>query len=63
MCKQIIQEGLCQFGEKCAYSHNRRSNLQGLGKNQELNAIFKKTKQKKLKNILTKIMTEIVKAG
>ena len=31
MCKQIIQEDLCQFGEKCAYCQNKRSNLQGLG--------------------------------
>ena len=31
MCKRIILEGLCQFGEKCAYRHYRRPNLQGEG--------------------------------
>ena len=25
MCKRMVLEGLCGFGEKCAYSHQMRS--------------------------------------
>ena len=30
MCKRIALEGLCRFGEKCAYSHKRISNFTSL---------------------------------
>jgi uncharacterized C2H2 Zn-finger protein len=30
MCKRITLEGLCRFGEKCAYSHQRISNFPSL---------------------------------
>ena len=30
MCKRIVLEGLCGYGEKCAYSHKIRSNLLSL---------------------------------
>ena len=53
ICKRIILEGLCPFGEKCAYSHYRRPNLQGGGNDnvqEEVNSL--KAEVDTLKNTL-----------
>ena len=58
MCKRIILEGLCQFGEKCAYSHYRRPNLQGEGNEnvqEEVNSL--KAEVNTLKNTLKMLIS------
>ena len=63
MCKRIVFEGLCGFGETCAYNHKTRLNLHGVD-NDDIHEDVKKLREevKQLKITLEEI-TSIQREG
>ena len=63
MCRRIVLEGLCGFGEKCAYNHKTRLNLHGVD-NDDIHEDVKKLREevKQLK-ITLEVITSIQREG